>query len=664
MLLTRLSLHNVGPFAGQQSLELAPPCPERPIVLVGGMNGCGKTTILEAVLLALYGKLSPAARDAGVGYDEYLRRLINRSARRSGACVELDFRSRQEGSDAMYRVTRSWSARGKGVRERLDVQIDGRYDPVLSEHWQERVESFLPVRLSKLFFFDGERIESLADPRRAPEMISAAVHALLGIDIVAQLEVDLSLLERRKSKERHDDETAGAIGALEEELSALQSQRSDLKQRLASLVDPCRRAEAQLERLEAQFRREGGEVAACRDAYEKELLRVEGELAEVRRQMIGLAGGPLPLLMVRDQLASLLSQAISERDAAQSQAMAEIIQTRDARIISALRSAGLPAAAVRKVESILERDRSEWLAAGAPDRYLDLSPGAADQIQRLIDQTLDEERAAALLLLERHDSLTARSVELQRALTASPDDEAIRPLADELEQRRTDVAERRREQARLQGELDALEQRIDVANRDLDRKMQARRAVEVANADVVRFLSHAGRARGTLREFRSRLIEQHVQRLEGLILEGFARLLRKERMVSRVRIDPASCELTLFDHNGKEWAMERLSAGERQLLATSILWGLARAARRPLPVVIDTPLGRLDSDHRRHFVEGYLPWASHQVLVLSTDEEIDEAHLERLRRRIGRSYRLDHDDAAGQTAIAEGYFWEEPIHAG
>ncbi len=319
---------------------------------------------------------------------------------------------------------------------------------------------------------------------------------------------------------------------------------------------------------------------------------------------------------------------------------------------------------MRKVESLLEHDRSERVVADSIDRRLDLSPGTADQIQRLIDQTLDEHRSAALLLLERHDSLMDRSVELQRALAASPDDEAIRPLADEMEKRRADVAERRREQARLQGELDALDQRISVATRDLDRRLQARHAVEVANADVERFLSHSGRARGTLQSFRARLIEQHVHRLEGLILEGFARLLRKERMISRVRIDPDSCALTLFDHNGREWAMERLSAGERQLLATSILWGLARAARRPLPVVIDTPLGRLDSHHRIHFIERYLPWASHQVLVLSTDEEIDEAQLERLRPHIGRSYRLDHDDAAGQTAIAEGYFWEEPIHAG
>lgn len=663
MLLTRLSLHNVGPFAGQQTLDLEPPSQDRPIILIGGMNGCGKTTILEAVLLTLYGKLSPAAKESGVGYDEYLRRLINRAHARDGASVELDFRSRQDGTDAVYRVTRAWSLRGSSVRDRVDVQIDGCYDPILSEHWQERVESFLPVRLSKLFFFDGERIESLADPRRAPDMISAAIHALLGIDIVVQLEADLTLLDRRKVKEQQDEKGAEAIGTLEDDLDSLQSQRRDLKQSIASLVDPLRRAEIKLERLEEQFRRDGGEAAARREVYENERLRIEASIAEVRKQMVAIAGGPLPLLLVRDQLGDVLAQATRERDAAQAETMAEVLQSRDTRILDALRDMEVPPKALRKVQALLERDRADRVAGEGVDRRLDLNPGTVDHIQRLLDHVLDAQRSAVLQLLERHDGLMDRSVEVQRALAASPDEEAIRPLAEALERQRGDVTDRRRDQARLEGELNALEQRIATATRELERKLEARRSVEVANADVNRFLLHCGRARGTLNGFRTRLIEQHVQRLEGLVLEGFARLLRKERMVSRVRIDPQSCELILSDASGKEWAMERLSAGERQLLATSILWGLARAARRPLPVVIDTPLGRLDSGHRRHFVDRYLPWASHQVLVLSTDEEIDEAHLERLRRRIGRSYRLDHDDESGCTTISEGYFWEEPTHA-
>jgi DNA sulfur modification protein DndD len=73
--------------------------------------------------------------------------------------------------------------------------------------------------------------------------------------------------------------------------------------------------------------------------------------------------------------------------------------------------------------------------------------------------------------------------------------------------------------------------------------------------------------------------------------------------------------------------------------------------------VIDTPLGRLDSEHRSHLIERYFPNASHQVLLLSTDEEIDEKSFASLRRWIGRTYKLDFDDHTGATAIREGYFW-------
>src|SRR6185436_7598303 len=96
--------------------------------------------------------------------------------------------------------------------------------------------------------------------------------------------------------------------------------------------------------------------------------------------------------------------------------------------------------------------------------------------------------------------------------------------------------------------------------------------------------------------------------------------------------------------DGRELSPERLSAGERQLLAVSTLWGLARASGRPVPVVIDTPLGRLDSTHRQHLLERYFPQASHQVILLSTDKEIDEAAYAKLKPAVSRAYTLRFDD--------------------
>ena len=82
------------------------------------------------------------------------------------------------------------------------------------------------------------------------------------------------------------------------------------------------------------------------------------------------------------------------------------------------------------------------------------------------------------------------------------------------------------------------------------------------------------------------------------------------------------------------------------------------SAGRALPMAVDTPLGRLDSIHRKHLVERYFPVASHQVLLLSTNEEIVGENLERLKPWIGHYYRLSHDDDAGTTTIVPGYFEE------
>jgi DNA sulfur modification protein DndD len=144
--------------------------------------------------------------------------------------------------------------------------------------------------------------------------------------------------------------------------------------------------------------------------------------------------------------------------------------------------------------------------------------------------------------------------------------------------------------------------------------------------------------------------------MEVLMLESFRNLLRKSDLVHELTIDPTTFEVTLSGQDGKKLPFDRLSAGERQLLATSLLWGLARASGRPVPTVIDTPLGRLDSSHRKHLIERYFPCASHQVILLSTDEEIIGSYYEKLKPYISRTYLLDHDEEAGQTQIVEGYF--------
>src|SRR5690606_4529347 len=107
--------------------------------------------------------------------------------------------------------------------------------------------------------------------------------------------------------------------------------------------------------------------------------------------------------------------------------------------------------------------------------------------------------------------------------------------------------------------------------------------------------------------FRQEVVRKHTARIEQLMLECFQQLLSKKNLISGLTIDPVTFEPRLKGADGLDLPIDRLSAGERQLLATSMLWGLARASGRPVPTIIDTPLGRLDSAHRKNLVERYFP---------------------------------------------------------
>ncbi len=239
------------------------------------------------------------------------------------------------------------------------------------------------------------------------------------------------------------------------------------------------------------------------------------------------------------------------------------------------------------------------------------------------------------------------------------------PNSDTIAKAADDRAALQLELSELAATYTALGQEIERQGRELEKREQALARLIESDAnekgvreDRSRILRHAGRVRSTLTAFRRSVITRHVARIERLVFESYKQLLRKAALVSALSIDPQTYSLTLFAQDGEVLNAERLSAGERQLLALALLWGLGKASGRPLPTAIDTPLGRLDSGHRIHLVERYLPYASHQTLLLSTDEEITGEYLRRLDPWIGRMYLLRNNDATGATHIETGYLEE------
>ena len=657
MILDRLLLHNFGVFWGRHQMELRPPSPDRPIVLVGGLNGAGKTTLMDALQLALYGKLARCSNRGGLSYPDYLRHSIHRGARvGTGAAVEVAFSHMVHGERESIRVHRSWYETGKSVRERVEVLLNGRPDRVLSERWLEHMEEILPLRIAPLFFFDGEKIEGLADTDSSAELLRTAVRSLLGLDLVDVLRDDLAALRRRKRVEVATAVERHAIDEASAEMERLREEHRTQLQQLAAVVAAAGRVRAKLSEVGEKLAAEGGQLYEQRHELEDQRRALEAAKAHKEDGLRELAHGDAPLLLVLGQLASLARQAERERDARRKQLLGELLGDRDRRLLEAARASGIETGGLAAIATWMAADREATRPDSAVRPYLDLAPEAEAQLQRLgpaAQRELAESTGEELRELARTER---ELVELERRLVGLPPAEAVADLLQRRDALQEQLAAYERDLDDHHAKVAGLEAAVAQANSRLARLLERRVQEEWTNREAQRLIDHIERSRGSLERFGLQVLLGHIERIATSVRDGFNQLVRKEGFLGELSIDPKTFAISMADRDGRPLASERMSAGERQLLAVAMLWGLGREAGRKLPVVIDTPLGRLDSAHRDSLVERYFPDASHQVVLLSTDKEIEASHLERLAGRIGRSYRLDYDDETRATTMRDGYF--------
>ncbi|MET9374940.1 DNA sulfur modification protein DndD [Streptomyces sp. NPDC002992] len=655
MHLLNIELHDFGAYRGKQSLDLSVK-PGRPIILIGGLNGCGKTTLLDAIQLVLYG---PRARCSGRGnrsYDSYLRESINRKANQAdGAKIALEFSIVVDGQERHYRVVRSWHISGKQLKEFLVVEVDGQFDRILSDGWPDHVEDILPLEVASLFFFDGEKIESLADPERAAAVIESAIQSLLGLSTVEQLRTDLVALQRRQRLSNEDQAVIDQIRAQEAEYEAARQEYADRKLTLGSVRSRCDRLQLQLDRVEKEFEQAGGNLFERQKELESNRKGIADHLAAQRSALRSLAAGPLPLLMLPQQLATLREQAVRERDADNASRVVGVLDERDAWLLEQL-PASVTAAARTALKKKLATDRLKREAAAELKQSLSLPLDALEQLSAL-DEALSRDASRARELLKESAETADRLDDADRLLAGVPDEKLIKDLVEKRNEAMDALAVAKDEHRRGEAQLEETKSRRDRIGADLDRAQQRRIKTLIEVEELDRVVEYAEKARNTLEKFGDALKRRHISRLEVAVLQSFKALMRKSGLIHDLRIDTAKSSLTLSDSDGEPIDPGRLSAGERQLLAISLLWGLAKVAGNRLPSVIDTPLGRLDSRHRQHLVDRYFPNAGRQVLLLSTDEEIDENLFSRLKPSLAHTYTLVHDDTTFTTSVEAGYWW-------
>jgi DNA sulfur modification protein DndD len=657
MILETLILHNFGLYAGRQIIDLSPVGENKPIILFGGLNGAGKTTILDALQLALYGKLAKTSARQGKAYEDYLLESIHTNSDDSeGASVELTFSHRSAGKTHQFTVNRSWSARHEKIKELTTVIRDGHKDEALTLNWNQYIDGILPSKIAQLFFFDGEKITDLAELGSTQAFLSSSIQSLLGLDIISQLDNDIDTLMKREKESVQENSGKMAIAVAQDEVDVLEREHGRLVLECGGLKNVLDVAISKAKSLDTKFERSGGNVYLKQKEIEIKKSESIKTLSSLDDTLRSNAEGDLPLLLVEDLLEQVIFQGELEQKKKQIESTIEVLDKRDQESLKFMKGVSSSNDVMQKLVTFFANDVKERRQDQASIKsYLNLDDTTLDDV-RIVCGGLDELKVKAKGLVISRTELVDSIKNFDRMLEGISDESQLSLLIKELDDSRRDIL-------KLQSTYNMLvEQRDRVFQTKVEKEKLLQTVIEKAvvhelnNERSIRSVKWGGKVKSILEKYSKELIKVQVKRLEGLVYECYIQLLRKEKLIKSITIDPNTFELKLINENSKIIPFSRLSAGERQLLAVAMHWGLARASGRPIPCIIDTPLGRLDSKHRKNLVENYFPFASHQVLLLSTDEEIDDKRRKKLSPQIGRLYHLDYDDSTQSTSVENGYF--------
>jgi DNA sulfur modification protein DndD len=666
MILRSLILSNFGIYGRRTEFDLSPVQTgdfDRPIVIIRGQNGVGKSTVLEAIRLCFHGSLVIGSRVSRSEYLSYLDSRIHRPAdqrrAQNEASIAITFDYVTGARRATYEVVRTWYRQGGKIIDTVMLTENGDLLPDLEDGQTDAfLREILPPSSTDVFFFDSERLHTLADDESSSTLFAESLKGLLGLHLVDRLVADLTVFLGRQSKGR-DEDIQSDLDAQSQRHARLEAERADLLADQSRVHHKIAEAEKLLELQEQKIAGEGNAFSVRRSTLKQDEQRLGAEITKQRAVIQELTSGLFPFAIAPKLCEQVRSRIETETTVERNQASRALLQERTSSLEREMAVDsfwnGALATLPRSIREAITSKIRATLVDGADDERL----GEADIVLHLsekdrgvltswIDQALGtvptqfSQEVARLAELE--EALKRASAELSRI----PEDDVLKPLLEELSRINQTLGSLQQQNKDYRDRLSQLDFEIEQTGWKL--KEIRHRLSESKTAD--RRVQMAAKTQIVLEEYEAELLREKLHVLERAIVARFNELCRKESFLDAASINPQSFQLTLY-RNNQTFNRSELSAGEKQLLATAQMWALREISGLPIPVVIDTPVGRLDSEHRRRMIRDYFPRASHQVILLTTDAELNDDAISKLEPDIARVYDLEFQATTATAKLTE-----------
>lgn len=660
MYFTKVELHNYGIYKGTHEMSLTSKIGHRNITLVGGLNGRGKTTFHDAVLLTLYGKQAlKYINEKARSYDKLLLDHINKHATDDTTYIAVTI-SLDDGTE--LRVKRSWQLKGKKVEQETSVEKNGAFDKYLGESWSYYIEEILPFGIARFFFFNNEKITQLADDTSF-EQIKSSIKSAIGVSSIEKaIEHTDEVIRRKETALQAFEKSEAYVGfrEVEAQISDIDKRLEDYTRNANELELRCETVAASLEATEKEFWSSGGDLSRNRDTIKKEMQKISAEVESIQEEILQLAiDASTPLFMCKELI---IQSYDAERDYQKDEAKRysdRVVVDLHKQIMERLSASDLDCVALALVKNIV----NDVLVGHLPSEtvgthYKNMSATSLMLYERLVTSVFQSITQRIATLVNHVDAQESEFMSLESHLGAADEKTLAMQLFEAL---KSIEREKALADAEYQRQLESIEslrrQREILVNKRIQLIKQIAEK-ENANDDNARIVKYAAMSIEVLTEFKVRLQSEKVDKLSATATACFKELVEKDSLLSRIQIDPETLDVTILDIDGNELLKQQLSAGEQQMFAISIVWALALTSGYKAPVIIDTPMARLDSSHRANFVTKYLPAASSQVIVLSTDEEVYGRYLDLVRDNVVDYYTLLYREEEQCASIVHGYFGE------
>ena len=524
MIFLELVLQNFGPYAGKQIINLNPQIDEdntRPIILLGGMNGGGKTTLIDAIRLALYGQRAQCSTRGNLSYSDFLTQCVNSKANPTEKTrIELVFEHIEEDKLIKYRVVRTWEKNPKDGKDHLGILGDDETWPIdsLVNIWDEYIENILPLGISNLFLFDGEQVKELAEQEIPPPIVVDAINGLLGLELADKLAIDLEILVNRKKREFADTKDLAKLEEIETRLQEKQEEYKKNNLKLINLNIEVTELEKIHEEALDRFVNEGGKIAAERSQLEQqreEKIKVANNLRESLRE---IAADVLPLALISPLLSQVQRQGEKELKTQQIQLAKDVLIARDERLLNWLKQLNLETNKLTNIQSFLAEDINNLYSNNLSTENTWLN--ADEESLSLVDNITYWLKISQNTAQKQLDELTNNEEDiltLDRQVQTAAAPEEYTKLQKAVKQTQTEFNKMKSQSEIMNQKLIEL----DAETKKLKQELNEYTVENLKYQNSEHIINSAGKVQQTLKIFRERLTLKKLNKLEEEVKNCF-----------------------------------------------------------------------------------------------------------------------------------------------